>query len=242
MFKDIFYLFYRFPDYIVGVTHVVFGSDWPHPEGVAEPHQFTSTWADSRPRTPAWSCARTAGSCWFPPALTVDESLVDPAVVDLVAADRAGWTSRVSRPGRSSTHAHPPGDRRTCSFGSHAGGPSTCCGTAHQHVRANSNDVIRHEDPRPPGPGCDRRTAPRYVAACSDESVLGAAFYLTDVVDGFNASVDLPEPHTSAPVPATRWASTTAAALARLGRLDHERLGLGDLGRPDGYLERQVPR
>ena len=26
---------------LVGVTHVVFGSDWPHPEGVAEPEQFT---------------------------------------------------------------------------------------------------------------------------------------------------------------------------------------------------------
>jgi predicted TIM-barrel fold metal-dependent hydrolase len=25
----------------VGIDHVVFGSDWPHPEGVAEPHLFT---------------------------------------------------------------------------------------------------------------------------------------------------------------------------------------------------------
>ena len=81
-----------------------------------------------------------------------------------------------------------------------------------------------------------------YVAGCSDESVLGAAFYLTDVVDGFNASVDLPEPHASSPGVRHAMGRSAAAALARLGRLDHERLGLGDLGRPDGYLERQVPR
>jgi aminoglycoside phosphotransferase (APT) family kinase protein len=31
-------------------------------------------------------------------------------------------------------------------------------------------------------------------------------------------------------------------AVAALGAVDHEAVGLGDLGRPDGFLERQVPR
>jgi aminoglycoside phosphotransferase (APT) family kinase protein len=33
-----------------------------------------------------------------------------------------------------------------------------------------------------------------------------------------------------------------ATALARLGRLDPATLGLGDFGKPEGFLERQVPR
>jgi aminoglycoside phosphotransferase (APT) family kinase protein len=33
-----------------------------------------------------------------------------------------------------------------------------------------------------------------------------------------------------------------AAALAALGRVDHVAVGLGDVGKPEGFLERQVPR
>ena len=36
---------------------------------------------------------------------------------------------------------------------------------------------------------------PGLIAACGDDGVLGAAFYLMEPVDGFNAAQGLPMPH-----------------------------------------------
>jgi aminoglycoside phosphotransferase (APT) family kinase protein len=71
---------------------------------------------------------------------------------------------------------------------------------------------------------------------------LGAAFYLMEPVDGFNANVGLPEPHAHSP--SLRWAMglSLADGLAALGRVDYLAVGLGDFGNVDGFLERQVPR
>jgi aminoglycoside phosphotransferase (APT) family kinase protein len=80
---------------------------------------------------------------------------------------------------------------------------------------------------------------PRLVAAEPDESVLGSAFYVMEPVDGFNPSVALPPLHSE-----MQRAMGFAAvdALLALGAVDPERVGLGDLGKPDGFLERQVPQ
>jgi aminoglycoside phosphotransferase (APT) family kinase protein len=110
-------------------------------------------------------------------------------------------------------------------------------------LRPKSNDLIRRE--------IDVLTAlaqtdvphPRLIAACPDESVLGgAAFYLTKFVDGFNAMLELPDPH--AHDARLRHAMGIAAvdALARLAAVDHVQVGLGGFGHPDGFLERQVER
>lgn len=84
---------------------------------------------------------------------------------------------------------------------------------------------------------------PRLIAACEDPDVLGGAvFYLMEPVDGFNASVELPELHARDAGVRREMCLRLADALAALAAVDHVAVGLGDLGRPEGFLERQVER
>jgi aminoglycoside phosphotransferase (APT) family kinase protein len=85
--------------------------------------------------------------------------------------------------------------------------------------------------------------APELIAACTDETVLGGAvFYLMEPVDGFNASVTLPELHASSPQIRHQMGLEAVSGIAALGALDYQALGLDGYGNPDGFLERQVPR
>jgi len=83
---------------------------------------------------------------------------------------------------------------------------------------------------------------PHLIAFCPDQAVLGACFYLMAPVDGFNANVGLPQPHASSPAMRRAMGLSLADGLAALGRVDHLAAGLGDLGKVDGFLERQAPR
>jgi aminoglycoside phosphotransferase (APT) family kinase protein len=83
---------------------------------------------------------------------------------------------------------------------------------------------------------------PRLVRACSAEDVLGAAFYLMEPVEGFNAHVGLPEPHASSASLRHAMGLSLADGLSALGRVDYLAVGLGDFGHVEGFLERQVPR
>lgn len=81
------------------------------------------------------------------------------------------------------------------------------------------------------------------IAVCEDTSVLGdAVFYLMEPVEGFNAGADLPPLHAADPDLRHEMGLSMADAIARLGALDHVAVGLADFGKPDGFLERQVPR
>jgi aminoglycoside phosphotransferase (APT) family kinase protein len=110
-----------------------------------------------------------------------------------------------------------------------------------RHLRRHTNDALRREARVLSALAGTDVPIPRLVAAEPDESVLGSAFYLMEPVDGFNASVALPPSHSS---PKMQRAMGFAAvdALLALGAVDPERVGLGDLGKPDGFLERQVPQ
>ena len=81
------------------------------------------------------------------------------------------------------------------------------------------------------------------IAVCEDTSVLGdAVFYLMEPVDGFNAGAGLPAPHATNSDLRHAMGLSMAGAAARLGAVDHVAVGLADFGKPDGFLERQVPR
>jgi len=81
------------------------------------------------------------------------------------------------------------------------------------------------------------------IAVCEDTSVLGdAVFYLMEPVDGFNAGAGLPAPHATNSDIRHAMGLSMAGAAARLGAVDHVAVGLADFGKPDGFLERQVPR
>ena len=82
---------------------------------------------------------------------------------------------------------------------------------------------------------------PRVLAVCADESLLGVPFYVMEYLDGCTITSTAPPPLAD---PGCRAALGEAliAALAELHAVDYDAHGLGDLGRPAGYLERQVRR
>jgi len=82
---------------------------------------------------------------------------------------------------------------------------------------------------------------PRWAATCADDSVLGVPFFVMRAVDGVNPMVQLPA-YAQTAGGRRRLVHVAAAELARIGRVDYAAAGLGDLGRPQGFLARQVPR
>lgn len=82
---------------------------------------------------------------------------------------------------------------------------------------------------------------PKLVGFCEDESVNGAPFYVMDYVDALvvrnrdvAATLD----------PSVRIAASRSAVetLARLHKIDPDQVGLGDLGRKQDYVGRQLRR
>lgn len=111
------------------------------------------------------------------------------------------------------------------------------------HLRPKSNDALRREARVLAALDGTGVRAPRLIAACADEGVMGGAvFYLMEPVDGFNPTTTLPGPHAGDPAVRHRMGLEAATALAELGAVDHVAAGLGDMGRPQGFLERQVGR
>ena len=111
-----------------------------------------------------------------------------------------------------------------------------------EHKRDNSDETMRREARVLTALRGTPVPHPEVIAACPTTDELGAAFYLTELVDGFNPTTGLPPLHAGDPAVRHRMGLAMVEAIAALGRLDHEALGLADLGRPEGYLERQVGR
>ncbi|HUS64773.1 MAG TPA: phosphotransferase family protein [Kofleriaceae bacterium] len=82
--------------------------------------------------------------------------------------------------------------------------------------------------------------APRPVLLCEDESVLGARFYLMERVTGVILRKEPPPGVTLDPPLARGLSEALIDTLVELHALDVGAIGLGDLGKPDGYVERQV--
>jgi aminoglycoside phosphotransferase (APT) family kinase protein len=82
--------------------------------------------------------------------------------------------------------------------------------------------------------------APRPVLFCEDEDVIGAKFYLMERRRGVILRKDLPSGMTIEPAVARRLCELLVDALVELHAIDYLAAGLGDLGKPSGYVERQV--
>ncbi len=82
--------------------------------------------------------------------------------------------------------------------------------------------------------------APRVLLFCDDLSVLGAPFYLMEPIHGIILRGDLPAGLPFAPETARRVSESFLSNLARLHGLDYAAIGLAELGKPQGYLARQV--
>src|SRR4051794_37147693 len=110
------------------------------------------------------------------------------------------------------------------------------------HKRANSDETMRREARVLGALAGTDVPHPGLIAAEPGLDVIGAAFYLMQRVDGFNATLGLPEPHASDPHIQRDMGLSMADAIGALARVDVEARGLADLGRPDGWAQRQVPR
>jgi aminoglycoside phosphotransferase (APT) family kinase protein len=84
------------------------------------------------------------------------------------------------------------------------------------------------------------RLAPRVLLYSSDTSILGSPFYLMEPIHGIIIRKDPPAglPFTSET--ARQLSQSFVDNLAKLHALDYAEIGLAELGKPQGYLERQV--
>jgi aminoglycoside phosphotransferase (APT) family kinase protein len=84
---------------------------------------------------------------------------------------------------------------------------------------------------------------PEFIAGCPDETVMnGAVFYLMESIDGFNPTVELPGRFADDSQVQHQMGLAMADAIAALGDVDIDAKGLTDLGKIDGFLDRQVDR
>lgn len=109
-------------------------------------------------------------------------------------------------------------------------------------LRANSNDTMRREARMLAALAGTNVPHPGLIADCPDEGVLGAAFYLMQPVEGFNATQGLPALHAGSEAIRHRMGLALVEGISALGALDYRSLGLEGFGKPDNYLERQVGR
>lgn len=84
--------------------------------------------------------------------------------------------------------------------------------------------------------------APRTVALCEDPSYNGMPFYVMEHCQGVIITERLPAGFAETPTERRRLSIGLVDALVRLHAVDYQAVGLGDFGRPQGYLERQIRR
>lgn len=108
------------------------------------------------------------------------------------------------------------------------------------HVLATAHDMGREYSAMAALAG-SAVPVPTMYAHCEDTAVLGAPFYVMELVSG--------TPYSRAAELEALGAERTRAiadrlvdTLAALHAVDYQAVGLGEFGRPDGYLERQVRR
>jgi aminoglycoside phosphotransferase (APT) family kinase protein len=82
--------------------------------------------------------------------------------------------------------------------------------------------------------------APRPMLYCDDASIVGAPFYLMERLRGIILRRNLPPGLEINPDTARKLDESFITGLVRLHTLDYNTIGLGDLGKPEGYMERQV--
>jgi aminoglycoside phosphotransferase (APT) family kinase protein len=82
--------------------------------------------------------------------------------------------------------------------------------------------------------------APKALLYCEDASVLGCPFYMMERVQGIILRRDPPEGLGTNAETARKLSEAFVDNLARLHGLDYSTIGLTDLGKPQGYLDRQV--
>lgn len=82
--------------------------------------------------------------------------------------------------------------------------------------------------------------APRPVLYCEDTSVIDCPFYLMERRHGLILRKTLPAGLTIDPETARRMSEALIDNLAALHAVDYQKAGLAEMGKPEGYVQRQV--
>lgn len=88
---------------------------------------------------------------------------------------------------------------------------------------------------RPEFPYC-----PRAVCYCEDESVIGSPFFVMERIKGIILRKDLPPGLTMDAGQMRRLCENVLDLQFKLHSVDYRKIGLDNLGKPEGYAERQV--
>ncbi len=81
--------------------------------------------------------------------------------------------------------------------------------------------------------------APEAYLYCGDPEIIGVEFFVMERRRGVVVRKTLPEAFDTEDAP-ERMAAALVDALAALHAVDYEQIGLGNLGRPDGFIARQI--
>lgn len=82
--------------------------------------------------------------------------------------------------------------------------------------------------------------APRAFLFCDDGSIIGAPFFVMERRHGVVVRCTLPDAYRAIPNAARRMSEALVDALAEFHAVDYQTLGLGQLGKPDGFIDRQI--
>jgi aminoglycoside phosphotransferase (APT) family kinase protein len=83
---------------------------------------------------------------------------------------------------------------------------------------------------------------PRTLHMCTDESVLGAPFYVMERVVGLHVVKNFPPGYADRPEQRRAIGERLVDVLADLHTVDYAAVGLAEFGRPEGFAARQVRR
>ncbi len=111
-----------------------------------------------------------------------------------------------------------------------------------KHVRPGSNETMLREARVLKALAGSAIPHPEVFAACDDPAVIGACFYLMTPLEGFAPSQQLPGNYATDPTWRSAMGEELVRAAAALGAVDHKAVGLADLGKPEGWHERQIER
>jgi aminoglycoside phosphotransferase (APT) family kinase protein len=156
-------------------------------------------------------------------ASALDDERWSAVTVDLIAAGMSNLTYVVTPEGGSADDAvilrRPP--------------TGAVLATAHDMVREHR--VIS-------ALGTTAVPVPRTLHLCTDTDVLGAPFYVMERVVGVHVVSELPPGYADEPAERRAIGEGLVDVLADLHSVDHVAVGLGDFGRPEGFMARQVRR
>jgi aminoglycoside phosphotransferase (APT) family kinase protein len=83
---------------------------------------------------------------------------------------------------------------------------------------------------------------PKMLHFCTDAEVLGQPFYVMERVEGHIVTNKLPDGYAETAAERATLSNGLVDVLAALHSVDYQSVGLGEFGRPDGYMSRQLAR